>query len=383
MRHLVGLLLLCGCSVYDESLLVADAGFDPQSCRWGECWWSESSGQCKSADQPQADERPAESPGQAEEIVVALRRIWLGETLPPGADAALEPWQTLGFDLDGLCTSPAGCSADPGPASCSNAAGVLADGALCRDNALAKLLSTAPASPLGAVFGVSEDKLNCGLRQGSFSVLVKITGYDGGPNDSNVRVDVYPALDVEPALPYECTLENWQSQLTWDANYVWKLDRDALETPASGIQSPSKISDPAAYVRNGYLVARFLDPTELSLASGLSVFRGLSLTLFKPVLTGRMTRDLQGLWRIDDGIIAGRTRRDDLIDSVREAGFCDGADYDAFVESVDGTLDVLANGSNAESAACDALSVGIGFEAEQSQAGAAVEVPAAADCPTN
>jgi hypothetical protein len=385
VRRLLWLLPLVSCSVYDESLLAP--GFDPATCRWGECWWSESVAGCKTAGQPGADERPSASPADDAPILVALRQLFVGETLPPGAAPELQPWQALGFDLDATCTNAPGCAgATP---SCASPSGAHADGALCRDNALAEILPAASGTELGTVHGVSEDKLNCGLYAGKFTLLFKITGYGGSGDDTNVRVDVYPALDVafdgEP-LPYDCDIPNWQGQITWDANYQWKLDASALENAAAGADSPSKINDPAAYVKSGYLVARFLDPTTFGLPGEASIYHGLSLTLYKGVLAGRLARDAQGLWTIEDGVLAGRMRRDDLIASVRGAGFCDttapGA-YDAFVQSVDSALDVLSNGSNAEAAPCDALSVGIGFTAAQAAAGDAVTFTPPPECSTN
>ena len=373
--------------MYDESLLDGTSGFDPDSCAWGDCWWWEAAGVCRTADQPRTDERPSESAADGEPIVVALHRIWVGESLPPGAAEELEPWQALGFDLDGVCTNPVGCAADPVDAvSCTNAGGIVADGALCRDNALGRIFFGAGATPLGTQFGVNEDKLNCGLRSGSFSLLFRISGYDGDGDDSNVRLDVYPAHEVDPPLPYDCSASNWAAQITWDANYTWKVDEASLETQGAP-EGPSTINDPAAYVKNEYLVAHLLDPTTLPLRGGdTSFYPGLSLTLYQGVVAGRLVRTAEGLWSVADGMIAGRVRRDDLIASVEDAGFCEttaAGDYTAFTQSVDESLDVLANGSNAETAPCDALSIGIRFQAEQAKVGAAVALAPLTACPTN
>jgi hypothetical protein len=374
---------LIACSVYDESLLEPKSEFDPKSCAWGDCWWSEQRAGCRSADLPMASERPQPAPETEQEIVVALKRIWLGETLPSGAGEGLEPWQAVGLDLDQLCTSPAGCDAQPATAACTSSGGPRADGAGCRDNALAEIFPAAAATELGTTYGVSEDKLNCGLHRGSFSLLIRISGYGGGLDDSNVRVDLYPSPGLEQPLSIDCAQGNWKSQLGWISVHPWRLDQAALDSGAGGAVVPSKSADPAAYVKNGYLVARLPDGAAFSLIGDSAPYSGLSLRLFKSVITARIERDPDGAWVLRDGVFAGRLRREDAIASVRQTGFCDTAEYDTVLASIDASLDLLANGANAESAPCDALSVGIGFEALQATIGQAVSVPAPPECAAN
>jgi hypothetical protein len=370
------------CSVYDESLLESKSEFDPKSCAWGDCWWSEPGAGCRSVGQPTTTERPVASGEAEQEIVVALRRVWLGQSRPPGAAAELEPWQSVGLDLDGLCTRAIGCEGQPVVAACANDAGVSADGAGCRDNAFAQLFPAAAATPLGTTYGISEDKLNCGLHRGSFSLLIRISGYGGGLDDSNVRVDVHPSPGLEQPMPILCDGPlDWKSQLGWLTPLPWQLDEAMLEASGS-----SKISDPFGYVKNGYLVAQLPDGAVLALVGDSAPYSGLSLRLFGAILTARIGRDADGAWMLQDGLIAGRLPRADFITSIRQAGFCEstvGDQYGAFVSSIDASLDLLASGANAESAPCDALSVGIGFEAIQATVGISVSVAPPAECAGN
>lgn len=378
---------MAACSVYDESLLVEKDVFDPTSCHLGDCWWSEETASgCRSADRPTVEERPgAAAAGADQELVVALDQVWLGETLPPDAPSGLAPWQAFGLDLDGVCTNPAECSAQPADAvSCASSGGPIADGALCRDNAFAKLFPTAAQTSLGSVYGISEDKIACGLKRGSYNLLLRVTGYSGGADDNNVRVDVFSSPGLPDPLPYECDDPTWKTQLGWIPSQAWKLDEAQLEAPPPDARS--KLADPAAYVKNGYLVVHFLDGVELALPGDGSKFSGLSLELFKGVLLGRLEQDADQSWRIADGLIAGRIPRDRMLASVRRAGFCDttaGAEYDQFLADLDAGLDVLGNGANAESAPCDALSVGIGFTARQATLGSPVAVLPQGECTGN
>jgi hypothetical protein len=378
--------VLLACSVYDESLLQSDE-FDPSSCLWGDCWWSEPRAGCRSADQPTASERPAATSGAEQEIVVGLKRLWLGETRPPGAAAELEPWQSFGLDLDGLCTSAAGCSASPAAGACTSSGGARADGAGCRDNAFAELFPKLAATELGTVYGITEDKLNCGLHRGSFTLLIRISGYGGGLDDSNVRVDIYPSPGLEQPMPVACDGSvDWKGQLGWIPPLPWKVDQAVLDAGGSAASAPSKLADPAAYVKKGYLVARFPDGTPFALRGDSAPFSGLSLRLFKPVLTARIEQDSDGAWVLRDGLIAGRLRPQDFFTSIREAGFCSstvGDAYEQLVSSFEAGLDLLTGDANIESAACDALSVGIGFEALQATLGDPVAVEAPVECAGN
>jgi cysteine-rich repeat protein len=82
--------------------------------------------------------------------------------------------------------------------------------------------------------------------------------------------------------------------------------------------------------------------------------------------------------------MAGRIRKQDLIQAFREVGFCgDGAlmtFYSNLLTYIDEDADVLASGINDPQADCDAMSFAVGFEAKQVLPGTAVEVPPRIEC---
>jgi hypothetical protein len=230
------------------------------------------------------------------------------------------------------------------------------------------------------VYGISEDKLNCGLHRGSYNLLMRVSGYGGGLDDSNVRVEVQSSPGLEEPFPYECDVPGWEGLLSWDGplspDYAWKIDLGSLNT----------VTDPTAYVKNGYLVAHFPGGAELALPGDNSVYSGLSLKLAQSVLTARIELDNSKIWNLSDGVLGGRIGRDDLVTTLRRTGFCDttvGAAYDQVVSTIDGSLDVLADGANDALLPCDALSIGIAFQARQAKVGAGVTVAPPAECVGN
>src|SRR5690606_9586617 len=105
-------------------------------------------------------------------------------------------WRSLGFDLDGRCTSTTTCTDSEGALvkelACKNDLNLPYDGELCRDNAVGSLFGLGAASPLiGGPFGLTEPNWNCALLHGEYSIIFKISGYNGEPDDPEVRLDIY------------------------------------------------------------------------------------------------------------------------------------------------------------------------------------------------
>jgi hypothetical protein len=211
--------LVAACKVYNPSLatsvsnaalpptagngVVRDAGggqggadattaFDPQRCSAGDCWWSHTNADsCLMAAAPTPADRPkAPDDGEASlpDIYVGWTQIRIGSTRADGTSAA-DAWQGIGFDLDGTCTNSATCKGPLNSQSCKPATALIPyDGELCRDNAFASLQQMVASVPeVGTRFGISEDALNCNLWRGTYTVVLKISGYTGQPDDWILR----------------------------------------------------------------------------------------------------------------------------------------------------------------------------------------------------
>ncbi len=350
---------------------------DAGSCAAGQCWWSQTSGECASAGVPTREDRPASS-GDVENqdvdpIYLGWTHVRLGSTEPDGT-ATDTAWEGFGLDLDGVCTNSSTCPSMQGVVSCKSAGMQIPfDGELCRDNTFASLQPvTARVPEIGQQFGLSEDVFNCALWRGSYNIIIRISGYNGQPDDPHVRVDYYISDGLEQSQAWQCPLDGYSDMYPlWRASSPWHIDSSGLSGPVDtpGQLPDSLISDSDAYVRSGYLVSFVPDGTVLRLAGDGMPYRGFPLKSYSGIWVGNLEQGQDQIWRIHDGLAVGRTRSDDLIESFRQIGFCEGMGFDSFYQSmvqyVQENADILASGEPNPDTPCDAMSFGIAFEASQ------------------
>lgn len=391
------------CSVYDESLLLpgdagggGGSGGSTASCSFGDCWWTKVTPEgCRSALRPTQADAPRGTPANEEPaIYMAIDRLWLGESHPPGVPTEVQPWETMGMDLDGLCSDPASCLAAPeGQYGCK---GVLpqTDGIACRDNVFGELEPIAAAEPnLGKPFGINENTFNCMIHRGNTSVLARLTGYNGEPNDEKVRVDFYmsPGIDRPDPTVSCCNLDgstDWQGMAPWLAApaFPWRVDEADLEgrPVAPGTLPDSRWNDPSAYVRDGYVVVKLLDGTVIKFIGDNAQYPGFALRILGGTISLKIERK-QGTWIGTDGVIAGRLLREDLLAAFTDIGFCEaaiGASWSTLIGYLESSMDVLGSGENVQGADCDAMSMAIGFTMREAYPGTPVPVAPTVSCPT-
>jgi hypothetical protein len=369
----------------------------------GQPWWRYTNAQnCQSEGVPLASDRPdsACEGSSIPAIHLAMSRLRLSAQ----DDAALSPsetaWRDIGFDLDKRCTSSETCQASGQPINeqgCRQGGATLPfDGNQCRDNEIGKLFRTmSSAVTLGTWFGLTEADWNCELHRGGFGILFTISEYNGALNDPQVRVDVYSTVGVETLPGWACRARPedpldpaWTSHAPWSPSQPWKIARRSLALTSSGGGTDlprARYADPAAFVRNGYLVAQLPPGTELWLNGARTPTPGFRVILYRGVLTGALVKLPNGTWTIDDGTLGGAVFPSDWVSGLREIGFCENmcAAYNTLrvqvMESADAlaaTLDILPT------ADCDALSLGAKFQARQATATAAnIADSAPVDCP--
>ncbi|MGE0321199.1 MAG: hypothetical protein AB7S68_02790 [Polyangiaceae bacterium] len=428
-RWSVGFFLLVGlgltsfgaCNIYNEKLLDPDPRYDGgvaasggsggnggsggvgggaggSDCLAGKCWWStETAEGCADHRAPTVNDRPAATGGNdLPPFYLAIDHLWLGQTAPGDYPSGAEPWQYFGLDLDGVCTNSPDCSkGEKNVVSCRAGIGVPPDGLGCRDNMFARLEPVAADQPtLGEPFGISEDSFNCELHRGSFTILIKVTGYNGEPNDDNIRLDFYMSPGVDRDQSWECPEQGWDQRAPWLASFPWKVDKAMLQGTASGSDLPnSTLADPDAYVRDGYLVGDLPDGAQMRFIGDNANAAGFPLKFYKGIFVARPELGNDGLWTAYDGLLAGRVRQADMLTAFNQIGFCEGgdlpdgngkvaaADANLLIDYLRVNMDVMSTGEVNPSADCDSMSVGIAFTARQATPGPAVDVSPLTECP--
>lgn len=383
-----------GCKVYDESMLLqADAGIvgsPAGKTENGTGWWSgrDPQSSCYSARMPSAADRPKNTTaGDVGALMFAIRTMRLGSRNPKGE---LDPaaWQGIGFDLDGLCTQSPTCpTVGEPPLSCKpTSAAIPADGTYCRDNNFGNLeyLITTNAD-IQARFRLSDPTFNCSICQGAYNMLFRVSGYNGLPDDSAVRVDIYPSPGLDELKTVDCTQDTWDTTACWDQSDPWQVQTNYVPSGISGDKiGDSTLYDPSAFVRGGYVIASLPANTEFWFPGTRGVAQAFPLILQGGIVTGALKKDSHGQWTIEDGMIAGRLKSTDAISAFQKIGMC--KDDPLFMGAqlyAKTSADVLSSGDVVPESPCDAVSVGLAFTAGQASVGTLTDVAPLVPCETS
>lgn len=375
------------------------------SCSGGRCWWSDTEGaNCQSAGVPGPSDRPSvdDAPGTTlEPFFLGISQVWSGESTPNSAEDTAEalPWESFGYDLDGVCTNSRDCTngaSDSPELGCKPATSeVPYDGLGCRDNTFSRFMPIVSLVPeLGQVLGLTEEALNCSFHNGAYNLLIRIANYNGEANDPQVSVDVYISTGMVDQRIWACPMEDFREKYPlWrksDKFYIADLslaDPDAVQTTASAEASTTALPDSRyrtdqAFVRDGYLVANM--DVSVHLAGENAAYVGWRMFLEQGVITGKLHQELTRNWELHDGLVGGRLGSENLMRSFRELGVCPAGKQAALYSDIEEYVwegnDLLLDGSTNPDEPCDAFSVALAFEASQASPGPIAHLADPIDC---
>lgn len=284
------------------------------------------------------------------EFTVAVRTLRMKQTVDGGP---------LGLDLDRYCScqgEPPSCIRPPyqdEELSCDLPAG--------RDNQIIALFRILELVLLFDPEGDQLSELYSNFANlGRWSILMRVTGYNGLPNDDNVRVEWYPSGGFPGPK--------------WDGTDEWPVVPSAISDAGFGIDGGSlaRFFDNDAYVTNGQIVFSLIE-SEFTASNGLT---RLGMTLSDGSGLATIVLGPNG-YELRDGIIAGRLEQSNMFKMVGDFRDHNGAPFcatqsnpywmatrDAFCRGLD-----VQVGSPNPNKKCDAISVGLGFEAEPAHTG--------------
>lgn len=270
-------------------------------------------------------------------------------------------WSNVGRNLDGYVTTVD--TTDQRQCDPPSGAAPPVDGPGGIDNAMgAQLLSI-----IELLIDCLESELNNSHVLGQGTLLLWIEGWNGMSSDSLVRVSMLVAADGT-SLP--------SNQVQWDdATNQLVLVSDGV-TPAdpptgaptdnyyirpdsfSGGGSPIAIlRDAQAYINDGTLVFAIPERGDIPLNAGIG-----SLTI--RVTDGLILADLaDDFSSITSGALSGRFSLVDLLNAGESIGVCPGATQNSVEMQFQNLLDVKSSAAAAPGGECDAMSLGIPFEA--------------------
>lgn len=305
----------------------------------------------------------------SERYVVVLRDVVLDQREADGEPASTAPWRSIGYNLDGLCTTADEPSVECAPTSAGLP--VQLDGHDGIDNTFGN--SFFPVLSLGSVD--LDEEVRANQQRGVGAVVMLIEDWDGGLNDSRVTVTLTqsvfgtrsdgdggaPNVNVVGSEPFLADGVTPAPPPVWDgSDYFWARADTFI---ANDLETPN-VRVTTAYITDGVLVARLPDRTPLRLL-GESV--GIELTLTDLIFTGNVHQlFFDPLSERPAMMVTGRWGYNDMVSQGPHIGICVGTPlYTTFQRILDGMLDVLQDppAERMPSLPCDALSTAVRFDA--------------------
>lgn len=284
----------------------------------------------------------------------ALHTLQLGDTDRMG-NPNQNAWENYGFNIDGKITTASStdvCTLYQGAPST-----VQIDGTQGTDNSFGSnilpLVMTVAGSGL-------DTTLNTSIASGSFTVMFDITGLDGTTTQTNTNLTgalfaggKFTAPDGGAAMP------------TWTTADNWPVVGTLLNDPTK-VSSGSKIQFPDSYIVDGTWVSG--SPVQ-NLSLQLSVSgQTLTLNVHQAVVT--MTHG-PAATHMANGTIAGVIDTQELLSSLMviaghlSQSLCSGPAFQSIAVQIEQDSDILDDGTNSAGTPCTAISIGLGFTADE------------------
>ncbi len=270
--------------------------------------------------------------GDVGELTSAITRLRILDAVATGRQE--------GFDLDGLCTCPdrTAC-AGPEPGKPCDDAGV--------DNAAENLFRLL----LSQGVALDDTGLRTGIEAGQYGIVMQLSGYNGLPDDADVTLKVFNAVGVngDGGVPRE------------DGQDQWTFDSDSL---IDGM-FPAYFST-RAYVAGGVLVADLVRlVVRARLPTGKGAWSLLELEVRSAHIVAHVGARAGAGVSLERGHIAGRMTLPSLLAQGQRSGACRDSGVYSVVKPIicaarDLPLDPAKDGRDVP---CDALSMGMGFDA--------------------
>lgn len=290
------------------------------------------------------------------------------------------PEDSFGFDLDGVCTGfKGGPTAYDGGGSCSPTS---ADGDGGVDNKLPAMLRSLPGTFGTGLFPLVAKQ----AAEGTRTLLVYLSRYNGTPNDPFVQVQLVPtdrlastSCGPDGRPPSDAGFTDAAGGAEWQGCDAWSFAKDQLVL-VGGLPAPTGLQD--GFVKDGQLVVGTTSATQLSLRIG-----GLNLTVTNSFLVARLGTASNDAGRkifTLDGLVTGRLSTRSLFEAVSRSApdLCNGALLEGLIKPTLCSLRDIAEfpSEDFREVPCAALSAALKFSALQATIGPDVPGQAVPTC---
>jgi hypothetical protein len=305
----------------------------------------------------------------------AVHTLYLGDTDRTGVSSA-NAWESFGYNLDNLVTTKT--STDVCTLAAGAAKSTQVDGNGGIDNSFGENILPIVITTAGSD---ASQEINTAIQEGHFTIMTVINGFDdsagnttsatgltgvllAGGNYANANDGGAPAFNTTTHWPVLPTLINGCNATT---------GCPAGTDPVANAQ----ITFPQAYQAAGTFVNG--SPADLNLTLSIG---GQSLTI--AVHSALITFQPQAPGSVTNGTIAGTLVTTELVSSLQSVAgnistsLCSGSAFQSIAQQIEQASDIVVDPttfavSNTAGTACNGISIGLGFDAQE------IAVPTAAD----
>ena len=281
--------------------------------------------------------------------VFALSKLYLGDTTYDDVVDRANAWKCFGYDLDGMVSTTTSAGACRPLHGASRR--LFADGLNGIDNGFGRgVLPTLLG--LQAALASANDEA---LAKGHFTVLFDLEDLGKGPSYFPLGARAYRGASLGAAPRF-------------DGTDAWPIDSGSLTTPDD--VTSAKVTFAYSHTTDDVWVAYGQGDLDIPLEVWGIPF---ALTVHDPIVSMRLAEDHQSATL---GVIAGTLSTSDLMTTLRRVAgvlapedLCSGDVIDGIIEQLEEASDILLDHSQDPTRPCDAISIGLGFEARRVELG--------------
>lgn len=283
--------------------------------------------------------------------VFAFSKLFVGDTDRSGVTSQTA-WKAYGADIDGKTTDRNSTDV------CTLAAGApkstQTDGTSGIDNSWGENILPIFLSVGGPDLG---KKINDAINAGAFTNMLKIDGLGTQTSYASLPSAFFSGapLGMAPA---------------WNGSDVWPVD--ATSVMNGDVTKPMTLFPTASMTNRVWVSGTIAGGFKLPLALG-----GVTLQLPLTHSTVSMRIDATNQSAVE-GIVSAVILTEDFVTALRtiagriSTSLCQGSAFDSIAQQIRQASDIKGDGTNVAGTSCDAISIGIGFEAKRVQLGGVV-----------
>ena len=316
----------------------------------------------------------------------ALHQLFLGDTDRMGVTST-DAWQQFGYDLDGKITTATSkdvCTLMAGATKQTQVDGYLNPKAHTGggiDNSFGENI----IGLITTLDSTASQTLNSDILGGSFSLFTYVTGFDDMAGNTTSATGLKGVLLAGGKYT---TADGGAGTPSWDLTTTWPVLPDpGLITgcqpyPVGCPANTDPIANAKVTFNNAFQTkGTFVNGTPSPLTLSLTI-SGHTLSL--DIASAVITFDPSSPGSVTNGTIAGVLNTEQLITGLKQiAGsisttLCTGSGFQSIATQIEQTSDIINNGStvsNTAGSACNAISIGLGFNSVEIAKPTAIAAP--------